>query len=137
VAGAVYPYRVGYWVSLALGAIALGLTLMGVYGVVAYVVGQRTREIGIRIALGARTRDVLGLVLGQSMRHALIGIAIGVVLALGVTRILAANVQSMPAFDAMAFAGAAACVFVACLAAALVPSRRATAIDPTATLRQD
>jgi len=137
VAGSVYPYRVAYWVSLTLGLIALGLTVVGVYGVVAYVVSQRTQEIGVRIALGATTRDVLGLVLGQSMRHALVGGAIGVLMALGVARVLASNIQSMPAFDVVAFASALLFVLLACMIAAFVPSRRAARIDPTAALRRD
>jgi predicted permease len=137
VVGAVYPYRVAYWVSLALGLLALGLTVVGVYGVVAYVVGQRTREIGVRIALGATTRDVLGLILHQSLRQALIGGGIGVLMALGVARVLASNIQSMPAFDIVAFVSALVCVLAACMLAAFVPSRRAAKIDPTAALRYD
>jgi predicted permease len=136
-AGAIYPYRVAYWVALALGLIALALTVVGVYGVVAYVVGQRTREIGVRIALGATTRDVLRLMLGQSVRQALTGGAIGALLALGVARVLASNIQGMPAFDVVAFVGASLCVIAACLVAALVPSRRASKINPTEALRHD
>jgi ABC-type antimicrobial peptide transport system permease subunit len=133
----VYPYRVAYWISLALGIVALALTVIGVYGVVSYIVGQRVREIGVRIALGASTRDVLSLVLGQSLRHALIGSAIGAVLALGVARLLARNIQSMPVFDVVAFGAALVCVLGACLSAAFVPSRRAARVDPTAALRHD
>jgi predicted permease len=137
VVGAVYPYRAAYWVSLVLGMLALGLTVVGVYGVVAYVVGQRTREIGVRIALGATTRDVLGLILRQSSRQAVVGCGFGALLAIGVARVLASNIEGMPAFDIIAFAGAALCVFGACMVAALVPSRRAAKIDPTTALRYD
>jgi predicted permease len=137
VVGAIYPYRAAYWVSSALGLIALGLTVVGVYGVVAYVVGQRTRELGVRIALGATTRDVLRLVLGQSLRQAVMGGAIGALLALGVARVLASNIQNMPAFDYVAFAGALLCVLGACMIAAFVPARQAARIDPTAALRHD
>ena len=137
VAGAVYPYRAAYWISLTLGVIALGLTVIGVFGVVSYVVGQRVREIGVRIALGATTSDVLRLVLRRSLRQALMGAGFGAVLAIGVARVLAANVQSMPAFDAVAFASAFSCVVVACLAAAFLPSWRAATIDATLALRHD
>jgi hypothetical protein len=137
VAGGIYPFRVAYWVSLALGLIALGLTVVGVYGVVAYVVEQRTREIGVRIALGATTRDVLELILGQSMRQALIGTAIGAFMAAGVARILASNIQGMAAFDLIAFAAASLCVVAACMTSAYVPSRRAAMINPAAALRHD
>ena len=137
VAGAVYPYRAAYWVSLALGVVALALTLIGVYGVVSYVVGQRIREIGIRVALGATPRDVLSLILGQSLRHALTGAAIGLALALAVARVLASTIQSMPAFDGVAFAVALVCVVAACMLAALAPSRRAVRVNPTQALRAD
>jgi MacB-like periplasmic core domain/FtsX-like permease family len=137
VVGAVYPYRVAYWVALGLGLIALGLTAVGVYGVVSYVANQRSREISIRIALGATTRDVLELVLRQTMRHAMIGIAVGVALAIGAARIIASTVQGMPTFDVVAFLGAAVCVFIACMCAAFIPSRRVAQTDPSSALRHD
>ena len=136
-AGAIYPISRGVLGGVDARTIALALTVVGVYGVVAYVVGQRTREIGVRIALGATTRDVLRLMLGQSVRQAVTGGAIGALLALGVARVLASNIQGMPAFDVVAFVGASLCVIAACLGAALVPSRRASKIDPTAALRHD
>jgi predicted permease len=137
VAGAVYPYRAAYWVSLALGLLALGLTVVGVYGVVSYVVSQRQREISVRIALGATTRDVLDLVLRQAVRHALIGVGIGGVLAIGVAQVLRSSVENMPMFDVVALVGGALCVFVACMGAAFVPSRRAARVDPSGALRHD
>jgi predicted permease len=137
VAGAVYPFRAASWVSLALGAIALLLTLAGIFGVVSYVVTERTREMGIRMALGAGAWDVVGLVIGQALRLAGLGIAIGAVLALGVSQLLAANVEAMRAFDPVAFAGAAIFALAACALAAYVPSRRAARIDPMTTLRRD
>jgi len=137
VAGAIYPFRVGYWIALILGLIALTLTAVGVYGVVAYLVGQRTREIGIRIALGATTGEVLALVMRQSVRQAVIGTAIGLCLALGLARIIAANVPGIPIFDAVAIVSASACVLLACLIAAFLPSRRASAVHPTIALRHE
>jgi len=134
VAGTVYPYRAAYWVALTLGLIALALTMAGVYGVVAYLVRQRTPEIGVRMALGATTWHVLSLVVAQAIKQALVGSAIGAVLALGVARVLAANIQSMPAFDAIAFGGALACVLISCVVAALVPSWHAVRIDPASSL---
>jgi ABC-type antimicrobial peptide transport system permease subunit len=137
VAGAIYPFRVAYWVALILGLMALTLTVVGVYGVVAYLVGQRTREIGIRIALGATTGDVLALVMRQSVRQAVIGTAIGLSLALGLARVIAANVPGIPAFDLVAVLAASACVLFACSIAAFLPSRRASNVDPTTALRHD
>lgn len=137
VAGAVYPYRAAYWVALGLGAVALGLTLIGVYGVVGYAVNQRVREIGVRMALGARPADVVRLIVSHSLKQAAAGAAVGSLLALGGARLVAANVQGMPAFDALAFASAFGAVVSACLVAALIPSRRAATLDPTTALRQD
>lgn len=137
VVGGMYPYRVAYWIALILGVMALGLTAVGVYGVVAFVVGQRTREISIRVALGATTRDILELVLRQAVRHAVTGVAIGAALAVGAGRVIASGVHGMPVFDLFAFAGASTCVFVVCLYAAFVPSERATKTDPNAALRYD
>ena len=137
VSGAIYPFRVAFVAALILGVIALALTVVGVYGVVAYTVGQRTREIGVRIALGATTRDVLVVVMRQSIRQAALGTAIGCVCALAVARIVAANVIGVPVFDVVALAGGSACVVVACCLAALIPSRRASSVDPITALRHD
>jgi putative ABC transport system permease protein len=137
VAGAVYPYRVAYLIAGVLGLIALGLTAVGVYGVVAFVVGQRTREISIRIALGATTRDVLALVLRQAARHATVGVAIGLTLAIAVARLIASNVQGMPSFDPTALLIASVFVFATCICAAFIPSRRATTINPNESLRSE
>jgi predicted permease len=137
IAGTLYPFKAAFWVSSAIGAIALLLTLTGVYGVLSYVVTQRAREIGIRLALGASSRAVLGLVLGQSFRLALIGLAAGSVLALGMSRLVASQLEFIDTFDALAFAGGAMIVLATCLGGAFMPSRRAARIDPVTSLRQD
>jgi len=100
-------------------------------------VNQRVREIGVRIALGARTMNVLELIIGQTLRQAAVGAAIGSLMALGAARVLAANVQSMPTFDAVAFVSAFVIVVLSCLVAAFIPSHRAAAVDPTVALRHD
>ena len=105
VEGNIYPFRVAYWVSSAIGVLALLLTVSGIYGVLSYVVSQRTKEIGIRMAMGATTRTVTGLVLKQSMRLGIIGTLLGGGLALGVSRILASELAMMDAFDGMAYIG--------------------------------
>ena len=120
-----------------LTGLALFLTLTGIYGVVSYFVTQRTKEIGIRVALGATTRTVVGLVLTQSLRLTAIGIGLGVGLALGVSRLLASNLVFMRGFDAAAFAAGVSLVASSALAAAYVPSRRAAQINPIQTLRYD
>ena len=133
----VYPFRATHWVSSALGIIALALTLTGIYGVLSYAVAQRTKEFGIRMALGASPPGVIALVLGESVRLAIVGIAGGVVLAMAVSSLFASRVQILNAFDLVGYAGGAVLVFVTALVAAYVPSRRAAAVDPLRALRHD
>jgi hypothetical protein len=136
-AAGMYAFRAASMIGAALGGLALFLTVTGIYGVVSYFVRQRTKEIGIRVALGATTRTVVGLVLTQSMRLTAIGIGLGVGLALGLSRLLASNLVFMRGFDAAAFAAGVSLVASSALAAGYVPSRRAAQIDPIQTLRYD
>jgi predicted permease len=138
-----YPLQAGFWTTVALGAIALTLTVSGIFGVLSYLVVQRTKEIGVRIALGATTGRVIGLVLWQSLKTVGVGLTLGTALASG----LAALFNTLPVaaqmnaivhvFDPVAYAGALLSILAACVAAALVPSLRAACIDPIATLRHD
>jgi predicted permease len=133
----IYPFRVASWVGSTLGGLALLLTLSGIYGVLSYLITQRTKEIGIRMALGATTGVVSRLVLRQSAKLALVGIGIGAALALGVSRLLASHLVFMNTFDLLAYSGGIVLVLGATLAAAFVPTRRAARIDPVTTLRYD
>ena len=130
-----YPFRAAHWVASALGAIALLLTITGIYGVLAFVVALREKEIGIRLALGATRRAIVGLVLRQSIRLAMIGVVAGALLALGASRFISSHLTMIPAFDVVAFAAGMAIVLAASLAAAYVPSRKAANLDPLETLR--
>jgi hypothetical protein len=132
-----FPMRVAYWVSSAVGAIALLLTLSGIYGVLSYLVTQRTREIGIRMSLGADRRAVARLVVGQSAMLAVVGLSIGAVLALAMTRLISSELQSILTFDIAAFSVGPVLVLAASLLAAFVPARRASRVDPIVALRQD
>jgi predicted permease len=132
-----YTYRIGAWVSSFLGALALALTVSGIYGVVSYLVSHRTREIGIRIALGASPVNVMGIVLASSMKMAGAGIGAGLLLAFGVVRVLASQIQAIKIFDGLAFIVAITVVAFAALAAAGIPSLRAARVDPAATLRSE
>ena len=136
-AGGVYPFRAAYWIAGVLGAIALLLTLTGVYGVVSYVVAQRSKELGIRVALGASPSSVVAMVMGQSMRLAAIGLGLGTLLALGVSRIFAANIVRLDTFEPMAFGGAALLVLASTIVAGYLPSRRAGRVDPIEALRSE
>ena len=132
-----FPFRVTFWISGFLGSLALLLTLSGIYGVLSYLVSQRTKEIGIRMALGATRAAVIRIVLSQSMKMAVIGVSIGGVLAIGVSWLCASLVEGINVFDATAYAGGIVCALIGALAAAYVPSRRAAAVDPASTLRSE
>jgi predicted permease len=132
-----WPFKIFSWVSSAIGAIALALTLIGIYGVLSYVVGQRTKEIGIRMALGAGVGAVVRQVLRQSLRYAAIGIGAGSVLALGVSKLFASVLVIVNTFDAGGYVFGAGVVLSACLVAAWAPSRRAAKVDPMVVLRYE
>jgi len=117
------------------GLLAMLLAAVGIYGVVAYTTRQRTREIGIRMALGAEKRDILRLVLGQGLRLALAGLAIGLALSFGLTRFLKSALYGVGASDALTFAAVALGLTLVTLAACYIPARRATQVEPTTALR--
>ena len=118
-------------------AVALLLAVIGVYAVIAYQVGQRVREMGVRIALGARPRDVLALVARDGARLAAGGVALGLLLTFAVTRVLASALYGVSATDPGVLAGAAAALATAALAASWIPARRASRVDPARTLRAE
>ena len=134
-AAGVYPFRAAYWIAGVLGAIALLLTLTGVYGVLSYVVAQRRKELGIRVALGASPSMVVALVMRECIRLAACGLALGTLLALGVSRIFAANIVRLDTFEPVAFVGGTLLVLASTVVAAYVPSRRAGTVDPLEALR--
>jgi putative ABC transport system permease protein len=136
-AAGLYPFRAASLIGLAVGGLALLLTVSGVYGTVSYLVTQRTREIGVRVALGATAGGVTALILNQSLRMAATGVGLGVALAVGLSRLLASRIVFMRVFDAPAFAAGVLLVVAAALAAGYIPSRRAARVDPIQTLRCD
>jgi len=119
------------------GATGLILTLTGIYSVISYTVSQRTQEIGIRMALGAKTRDVLGLVVAQGMATALIGVVIGLVGAYGLTRLMSSLLFAVTPTDLLTFIAIPIVVSAAALAACFVPARRAAKVDPMIALRYE
>jgi predicted permease len=131
------PQRIAGSVSGSLGIVGLLLAGIGIYGVTAYAVARRTREIGIRIALGARRADIIGMVLGEGLSLTLIGSAIGLIFAAAISRVLEGFLFGIPPIDPVTFT-VTAMLFVAIgLAACYVPVRRATHIDPTQALRYE
>ena len=118
-------------------ALALALACAGIYGVISYLVGQRTHEIGVRIALGAQRGDVLRLMLGQGARMALLGICVGVAASLGLTRLMSRLLFGVTATDPLTFAGVGVALALVALAACYIPARRALRVDPLAALRHE
>jgi predicted permease len=115
--------------------LALGLASIGIYGVISYLVGERTREIGVRMALGAQRRDVLHLILRQGATMALLGVALGLFLASALTRLIAAQLYGVTPHDPLTFAAVAVVLVLVALAACYIPARRAAAVNPTEALR--
>lgn len=136
VGGSVAARRGNATLMAAFAALATVLMIVGVYGLMAGRVAESTREIGVRVALGARAGDVAALVLWRGLRLALVGIAGGILLALAGTRSLAGLLYAVPPVDPLVFAAAACLVLMAAAAASYLPARRAAAIDPALTLRE-
>jgi predicted permease len=133
----VYPFRVTFWVAGFLGGVALLMTVSGIYGVMSYVVSQRTKEIGIRVALGAGQPEIVRMILRQSARLAGYGAAGGVAVALALAPLVANQLDAIRPYEWLPYAGGVVAVLGAALAASLAPSRRAVRIDPIVTLRCD
>jgi ABC-type antimicrobial peptide transport system permease subunit len=135
--------QLAFQVTVVLGALALVLTVSGLFSVLSYMVEQRAKEIGVRMALGATIRDVAGLVLSQSLRPVGIGLVAGAGLAAAAAIVLmgtpaASEIgNTVRVFDPVAYALSVLVVVTACVLAASVPALRAARLDPIATLRQD
>jgi putative ABC transport system permease protein len=119
------------------GILALGLAAIGIYGVMSYSVSQRSHEIGIRMALGARPKQILGLVVGQGLRTSLAGIGIGLAAALALMQFVSSLLFGVTPRDPITFAGVALLVVAVAVVASVVPARRASKVDPLVALRHE
>jgi predicted permease len=133
----IVPERLIAALSALFGALGSLLTLIGVYGLLAYTVARRSNEIGIRMALGATQRDVLGMVLRDALRMVGLGLAIGVPFALWGRRLAASVLEGLPLTDALPVAGGALLMVAAAIVAAWLPARRASHVDPMVALRYE
>jgi predicted permease len=130
-----FPQRMASGLLLLLGAVSLVLAALGVYGVVAYAVSQRTQEFGVRMALGASRRDVVWLVLRRGLVLTAVGVAIGLVLSLALVRLVASFLNGVSPFDPVTYLAGPVFLAVVALLASGLPARRATRVDPGAALR--
>src|SRR5205085_1809158 len=137
IARSVAPQRFVTMLLMLFAGIALLLAAVGIYGVMSYTVAQRTHEIGIRIALGAQTGDVLWLVVGQGMRLAVIGLATGLIAALALTRLMQTLLFNISASDPITFVAIALLLGSVALLACYLPARRAAKVDPMVALRYE
>jgi len=137
VAQALGQARLMMWLLGIFAGVALLLASIGIYGAVAYTVEQRTSEIGVRMALGAQTRDVLRLILHQGMRPVLIGLAIGIIATFALGRLIAAQLYQVSAHSPALLGGATALLALTAFIACLVPARRAALLDPIQALRAE
>ncbi len=132
-----FPFRMAATVLGSFGVLAIVLAAIGIYGVMSYVVAGRTREIGVRIALGAARRDVLFLIIRQGMTLAVIGLGIGLLIAFGVAQLLAKLLFGVSPVDPLTFAGVSALLALVAVLACYIPARRATKVDPLVALRYE
>ena len=136
-AESVAPERLNLTLLSLFAGIALVLAIVGIYGVMSYSVTQRTHEIGIRMAIGARPRDVFKMILGHGMKLALIGVGIGLVSAFGLTRLMETMLFGVNPTDLTTFASISILLITVALLACYLPGRRATKVEPTISLRYE
>jgi putative ABC transport system permease protein len=137
IAQSIAPRRFSMLLLAVFALVALVLASLGIYGLLSYTVAQRAREIGVRMALGAQSRDVLKLVIGQGMKLVFVGVALGLVASIALTRTIKNLLFSVSANDPLTLAALALLLIAVALLACFVPARRATKVDPMTALRNE
>ena len=137
ISGSVSPRRFSSVLVAIFAGLALLLAAIGIYGVMSYTVGQRTQEIGVRMALGAQLTSVRRMILGQTLKLTLIGVALGLAGAFVVARFLTSLLFGIGVYDPATFLGVAALLVAVALAASYIPARRAMRVDPIVALRYE
>jgi len=137
VSQSIAPRRFSMMLLSVFAVVALLLASIGIYGMMSYAVAQRTREIGLRMTLGAQKGNVLRLVIGQGMRLAIVGVALGLIASLALTRTMKTLLFGVSTTDPLTFAGIAVLLAGVALLACWVPARRATKVDPIVALRYE
>jgi predicted permease len=135
VAGSLRPRTISMVLLSVFANLALALACVGIYGVISYAVGQRTREIGLRLALGAQRGDVMRMVIGDGAKMALVGLSVGITGALGLTRLMENQLFGVSAHDPLTFGAVALVLMLVALIACYIPARRAVRVDPAVALR--
>ena len=133
----VRQWRLGATMFTIFGSLALLLAAVGLYGVIAYDVAQRMREMGVRVALGAQSADIRRLVLWQGIRVTVVGVTLGGIVAFVAVRYVEKLLFDTPAHDPLAFGAAIGTILVVAVFASLIPARRATRVDPVVALRTE
>jgi predicted permease len=136
-AGSMAAPRLSMFLLAGFAALALILSCVGIYGVISHLVGQRTREIGVRMALGAQRNEVLLLVLGKGVKMASLGVVVGIAAALGLMRLMANQLFGISAYDPLTFVSVALLLALVALLACYLPARRAVRVDPIIALRHE
>ncbi len=137
ISGSLAQRRLSMSLLIVFAALAAGLSAVGIYGVMAYIVAQRTHEIGIRMAMGAEQKDVIKMVLGDGAKLTFAGIGVGLTVAVGLTRFLQSLLYQVSATDTVIYASIALLLSVVALLASYIPARRAAKVDPMEALRCD
>ena len=137
ISGSLNARRFSLTLLAAFAALALLLSSLGIYGVISYLVGRRTHEIGVRIALGARRGDLLRLILGHGARMAVVGVFLGLAASLALTRLMDKMLYGVSPTDPLTFLAVAGILTFVALAACYIPARRAARVDPIVALRYE